>query len=279
MTVLFGLAAAIVYGVGDFSGALASRWRGSAVAVLAYTYPVGAALMLVCAPFFGGSLTGRAWVYGALGGCAGVLGVAVLYSLMSIGPMNVISPVSAVFSALVPVAFGVLIGERPSVLAWAGMTLGLLAVVLVSRTREDHPHGRIAGRVLVGAAVSGIGFGAYFICLGHAGPSTGMWTLVVARCAGLLVVTAWALSAGVLRPALRGRVLTAALGAGICDSSANLLFVLATQHGLLALASVLTALYPAFTVLLAVTLLHEHTSRTQQVGLALAAASVVLVTV
>lgn len=279
MTVLFGLVAAIVYGVGDFSGALAARWRGSAVAVLAYSYPVGAVLMLAFAPLVSGSLTGRAWVYGALGGAAGVLGVSVLYGLMSIGPMNVISPVSAVFSAIVPVAFGVLIGERPAVLAWIGMGLGLVAVTLVSRTREDHPHGRISLRILAGAALSGVGFGAYFICLGHAGPATGLWTLVVARCAGLVLVVTWALSAGVARPALRGRVLATAVAAGVCDSMANLFFVLATRHGLLSLASVLTALYPAFTVLLAVTLLHERTSRVQQAGLALAAASVVLVTV
>ena len=83
----------------------------------------------------------------------------------------------------------------------------------------------------------------------------------------------------VQRPVLRGRVLAAAVAAGVCDSMANLFFVLATRYGLLSLASVLTALYPAFTVLLAVTLLHERTSRVQQAGLALAAVSVVLVTV
>ena len=55
-------------------------------------------------------------------------------------------------------------------------------------------------------------------------------------------------------------------------------FLLSSRYGLLSLASVLTALYPAVTVLLAVGLLHEHASRIQRAGLALAAVSVVLIT-
>jgi drug/metabolite transporter (DMT)-like permease len=56
-------------------------------------------------------------------------------------------------------------------------------------------------------------------------------------------------------------------------------FLLASRHGLLSVASVLTSLYPATTVVLAVWLLREHTSATQRAGLALAAGSIVLLTV
>ena len=55
-------------------------------------------------------------------------------------------------------------------------------------------------------------------------------------------------------------------------------YVLATHTGLLALAAVLTALYPAVTVLLAVVVLHERTSRVQRAGLGLALIAVVLIT-
>jgi drug/metabolite transporter (DMT)-like permease len=78
---------------------------------------------------------------------------------------------------------------------------------------------------------------------------------------------------------MTGRTLVFALAAGTFDALANLFFLLATRHGLLSLASVLTALYPAFTVMLAVGLLHEHVSRVQLAGLALAASSVVLITI
>jgi drug/metabolite transporter (DMT)-like permease len=56
-------------------------------------------------------------------------------------------------------------------------------------------------------------------------------------------------------------------------------FLLASRYGLLTLAAVLTSLYPAVTVLLAVGLLREHASLVQRAGLVLAAASVVLITV
>jgi uncharacterized membrane protein len=78
---------------------------------------------------------------------------------------------------------------------------------------------------------------------------------------------------------VRGRMLAIVIAAGVFDALANMFFLLATREGLLSLASVLTSLYPAVTVMLAVGLLHEHTSRMQRIGLGLAAAAIVLITV
>jgi drug/metabolite transporter (DMT)-like permease len=102
---------------------------------------------------------------------------------------------------------------------------------------------------------------------------------VVSRVTSALLVVPWAFAKQLVRPLLRGRVLAIALIAGICDATANMCYVLATHAGLLSLASVLTSLYPAVTVILAVALLHEHTSRVQRVGLTLAGVAVVLITV
>ena len=277
MTVVLGLLAALFYGVGDFTGAFAAR-RFSAVTILLYSYPFGAVLMAIMLPFFDGHLTGRAVLFGALGGLVGLLGVALMYQLMVIAPMNVISPLTAVLAAIVPVFVGIGIGERPALAAWFGIVLGVVAVVLVSRTGESHPSGRIATRVLLLAVLSGVGFGLYFVFLARAGDNTGLWPLVVSRIVSSLAIVPLARFRHAFAK-VRGRTLAIALVAGACDASANLFFVLATHTGLLSLASVLTSLYPAFTVLLAVTLLREHVSRVQAAGLALAAASVVLITV
>jgi drug/metabolite transporter (DMT)-like permease len=276
VVVLLGLAAAIAYGVGDFVGAFASR-RHSAVTVLLHSYPVGAVLMAAMLPLFPGHVSPRTVLFGVAGGIAGLIGVVIMYSLMVVAPMNVISPVTAVLAAIVPVIFGVVVGERPHVLAWLGIVVGVGAVVLVSRTTEDHPHGKIAMRVLVLAFVAGLGFGFYFIFLARAGNDSGLWPLVISRVAsaGLIVPLAAQRRAFT---AIRGRMLGIALAAGAFDAFANMFFLLATRHGLLSLASVLTSLYPAFTVMLAVGLLHEHTSRVQRAGLGLAAASIVLIT-
>lgn len=277
MVVLLGLAAAIAYGIGDFAGAFASR-RHSAVTVLVYSYPLGAVLMAAMLPLFPGVASGRTVVFGVAGGLAGLVGVTVMYSLMTVAPMNVISPVTAVLAAIVPVVFGVVAGERPHPAAWFGILLGVGAVVLVSRTTDEHPHGRIATRVVALAFVSGLGFGFYFIFLARAGDDSGLWPLVISRLASAALIVPIAWRRGAVAP-IRGRMLAITLAAGAFDAFANMCFLLASRQGLLSLASVLTSLYPAVTVMLAVGLLHEHTSRVQRVGLGLAAAAIVLITV
>jgi drug/metabolite transporter (DMT)-like permease len=275
--VVLGLLAAAFYGVGDFAGGYASR-RFTSVTILLYSYPVGAVLMAIMLPFFGGTASTRVVVFGILGGAAGLLGVAVMYQLMVTAPMNVISPVTAVLAAIVPIVVGVTIGERPAAAAWVGIALGLLAVVLVSRTSEDHPHGVIAFRVLVLAALAGLGFGLYFVFLARAGHDSGLWPLLVSRVASALLIVPLAAQRRAFAR-VTGRTLAIALAAGACDALANMFFLLASREGLLSLASVLTSLYPAVTVVLAIALLREHVSKVQLCGLALAAASIVLITI
>jgi drug/metabolite transporter (DMT)-like permease len=201
-----------------------------------------------------------------------------MYDLMTVAPMNIVSPVTAVLAAIVPVVVGVTLGDRPHATAWAGIVLGIGAVLLVSRTTDDHPHGRIGARIIALAFVAGLGFGFYFVFLARAGHHAGLWPLVVSRIASAAAIVPVAMRAGAVRP-IRGRVLGATLLAGVLDAAANMFFLLATHTGLLSLAAVLTSLYPAVTVLLAVAVLHEHTSTVQRAGLALAGASIVLITV
>lgn len=276
MTVVLGLLAAALYGVGDFAGGFASRRRG-AVTVLLWSYPVGAVLMAALLPAFSGSYTNRSLLFGVLGGASGLLGVIVMYHLMTIAPINVISPVTAVLAAIVPVAVGVAIGERPHAAAWFGIALGLVAVVLVSRTTEDHPHGRIAPGIIALAVVSGLGFGLYFVFLDRAGDHTGLWPLLISRLASAVLIIPIAASRRAIHT-VTGGTLGIVLIAGACDALANFFFLLAARSGLLSLASVLTSLYPAITVLLAIGLLHEHASRVQRAGLLLAGAAIVLIT-
>ncbi len=274
---MLGLLAASFYGVGDFVGAFASR-RHTAMTVLLHSYPVGAVLMVAMLPVFPGTLDARVVAFGVAGGVAGLVGVSIMYALMTVAPMNVISPVTAVLAAIVPVVFGVLVGERPTVAAWFGILLGIAAVLLVSRTDESHPHGRIGLRILAPAFVSGLGFGFYFIFLARAGDQSGLWPLVVSRVASAALIVPLALRQGAFTR-IRGRMVPWVVAAGAFDALANMFFLLAAREGLLSLASVLTSLYPAFTVMLAVGVLKEHTSVVQRAGLVLAGTAIVLITV
>ena len=276
MAVLFALLAAAAYAVSDFVGGLASR-RIPAITVLMASYPIGTVLIAAALPVYGGPISAGTLAWSLSGGAAGLVGVALLYYALGQAPMNVISPVTAVMTAVVPIVAGVLQGERPRLLAWVGIVLGLVAVTLITRQPADHPHGPIGWRPLTMAVLSGVGFGAYFICLARTDEDSGLWPVVLSRTmAVLLVVPLAAALAGFVR--IPRPVLALAAVAGILDAVANLAFLLASRHGLLSLSSVITALYPAGTVLLAVLILKERTGAVQRVGLGVAAAAVVLLT-
>lgn len=276
MAVLFALLAAASYGVSDFVGGLAAR-RVPAITVVLLSYPLGAVLTAALLPFYGGPVSAGTLAWSTAGGAAGLLGIGLLYYTLGQAPMNVISPITAVMSAVVPIAGGVAQGERPHAAAWFGIGLGLLAVALISRQPEDHPHGPIGWRPIALAVLSGVGFGAYFLCLAHTDDDSGIWPVVLSRvAAGLLALPVAALAAGFVR--MPRPVLALAGTAGVLDAAANLSFLLASRHGLLSLSGVITALYPAGTVLLAVLLLKERTGPVQRWGLAVAVAAVVLLT-
>lgn len=276
MAVLFALLAAAAYGVSDFLGGLASR-RIPAITVVLVSYPIGAVLMSALLPVYGGPISATTLGWSVAAGAAGLLGIGLLYTTLGLAPMNVISPITAVMSAVVPIVGGVLQGERPHLAAWLGIALGLVAVTLISRQPEDHPHGPIGWRPLGMAVLAGVGFGLYFLCLARTDDDSGMWPVVLSRLvAGLLALPLAVAAAGFVR--IPRPVLALALTTGFLDACANLGFLLASRHGLLSLSGVITALYPAGTVLLAVLLLKERTGTLQRIGLAVAAAAVVLLT-
>ena len=276
MAILFALLAAAAYGISDFVGGIASR-RVPALTVLLVSYPIGGIIMAGALPFYGGPISLNTLLWSIGGGFAGLAGVALMYTALSRAPMNIISPVTAVMAAVVPVFGGVVQGERPHDLAWFGIVLGLIAVVLISRQPTDAPHGPIGWQPLAMAVLAGVGFGAYFICLAQSDSGSGMWPVVISRATSAVLVLPLAF-AGAAFVRINRPTLGLAAVAGVLDATANVGFLLASRHGLLSLSGVITSLYPAGTVLLAVLILKEHTGKVQRAGLGLATAAVVLLT-
>jgi drug/metabolite transporter (DMT)-like permease len=196
---------------------------------------------------------------------------------LAIGPMSVLSPVTALVSAALPVSVGLIGGERLGPLALGGMTLALIATVVVSGgtdTRGLRPS-RTALALAFGA---GAAIALQLICLDQAPSDSGVAPLLVGRAVSSAVVLGAALTLrrrlGDSRPSL-----PASVAAGALDSLANFAFLLAVRDGDLAVVAVITALYPAGTVLLARALLAERIGRTQLAGLGLAAMAVGLLAV
>lgn len=281
MAAILALLAAGLYGAADFLGGAASR-RASAISLLAVNTPVGVIIMVAVALIAGGPpATGTSLSWGALGGAAGGAGLILFYAGLAAGPMSVVAPVSALMSALIPVGIALAEGERPGVAALAGSALCLAAIALVSiEPNGSRVAARGTARGLVAGLVSGVMFGLFFVCIRNAGHDGGLWSLVASRSAGMAVALA-AAACTRSRPVWWDRDQTAfwmALLSGGSDVTANVFYLLATQHGMFSLAVVLTALYPGVTVLLARIVLGERMRPVQQAGLVLAAAGIVMVT-
>lgn len=277
MASLLALSAAFAYGAGDFLGGVASR-RAPTTAVVLWSHVVGLLLLLVAAPLLGGDVTPRGLAIGAGAGLIGALGVTLFYQGLSIGSMSVVAPIAGLLSAALPVAVGFGGGERPTIAAVAGIVIALVAITLVSRESDNNDTTRSRHRVqAMGLAVgAGLAFGLFFTLLNTVGDGVGIWPLVGARVASVTLFGLLGL-ARITKAAPPRDAAGAAVGAGLLDAAANVFYVLALSHGLLSVVSVLTALYPAGTVLLARYGLGEEMSGIQRTGLAFAGVSAVLI--
>ena len=271
---LFALLSAFGYGVSDFVGGIASR-RVAALRVVLVSYPLALVLLTVLAFGFGGEVSTGAVVWGALCGVSQAFGVWWFYAALGAGPISVVSPLTAILVAGVPVAAGLALGERPSAVAYCGIGLALAAVVLVSHEvrDEDSKLHRFTRKVAWLTVGSGLAFGLNFVLIDQAPVEARLWPLVFARiAASALVVVIALVTRNLAVPS--GVPLRLALAAGAVDTIANVAMLLALQASMLSLASVLISLYPAATVALALLVLKERVTAWQVSGMVLALVSV-----
>ena len=273
LAVALALVSSVAYGFTDFLGGMASR-RAHVLVVGMIAQPAGLVLLLPVAAAVGGVVSAPALWWGALSGLGGSVAYFLLFRSLAIGPMSIASPLSALTSAIVPVLAGLTFGEKLNTLSWVGIGLGLGAVLLVSRQHEDTPH-PVTGKVVAMSLTSGAFIAVFFIALERSPDASGLWPLVMARAVAALALTLAAVSAKVATRPSRDVVLLA-LGAAFLDVVATAAFLVATREGLLAIVAVITALYPAATLLMARVVLGERLQAVQRLGLAVAAGSVVL---
>lgn len=273
MAVLLALLSALAYGTSDFVGGVVSSrippWTAAFCSQI-----TGAAALAVLALADGGALTASGAAWGALSGVGSGVGLSFLYRGLSSGRMGVVAPTSGVLAALVPAAVGVLTGDRPSLLAWSGMVLALPATFLVAREPSSAALGGRSG--VTDGLLAGAGFGVGFAAIAKAPAADGYWPVALSLLVGATVVI---VGATVARDDWVPRDATAALATttGVLAAAALALFLASLDHGMLAVSAVISALYPAATVLLAVTVLRERVHRGQAVGFGLCALAVTLV--
>lgn len=278
LSILYGLSSALVWGAADFCGGLASRRSRASQAVL-YGEAFGLVLLLIASLFVDEPpLSLSAWLLCSLAGSLGVIGLLLFFYALEKGQMTIVAPVSALTSTILPVIVGSFMDGFPGIVTFAGFGLALLAIWLISKPAGDTKGLRLRIKDLAYPLIAGLCFGVYLV-LFHRGSQQGMvLPLIASRSAGVFTMLVFLLAA-------RQRFLPSAgavpyfLLNGILDVTGNGFYVLAGQAGRMDIAAVLVSLYPASTVLLAWLLLHEKLSRPQIVGILVALAAIVLMTV
>ncbi len=274
MAIIVGLLVAVSFGSGDFLGGLASR-QATTITVLAIAQLAAVAGATIVALVAGGPLTGSVVLLGMGAGALNVTALGCLYHGLAIGQIGEVAPVAAVVSAVIPVTWGLAIGERPPNAALVGGALAVVAAGLITLDRDEQL-GKHMGRALLLAVAAGVGFGTSFILFASSAHHSGFWPVLTARLAavvgvGIVVVVSRAPMSPPPRPRNR------AICAGLLDVLATTLLLVAVRHGLVTVVAPVAALAPAFTVLWAWWYLRERVSRVQIGGLVVALTGLVLI--
>ncbi|HEX2128634.1 MAG TPA: EamA family transporter [Solirubrobacterales bacterium] len=238
--IVLGLGSSLAWGVSDFLGGMQSR-RRSALAVLLITQPLGLIIGLVTALLFADGLPARGdALLGVLAGVIIVSALVAFYRGMAIGPVSIVATIASL-GALVSMVGGLAQGDDPSALQLAGAAIAIAGVVLVSRQSRavGEPIGRQA---LVLALAAAAGIGTAFLLVDAAAGDEPTWAIVALRVGGISTLLA---VAAVVRPevSVDRASAPALLAIAVLEITANMLFAVATNHGLISLVSVAGSLY------------------------------------
>jgi drug/metabolite transporter (DMT)-like permease len=271
--VALGLTSSMTWGVSDFLGGVASR-RAPLLGVLAIANLIGLIVAIPVAITRGEATPGAAdlaWV--AVSGALGAVGIGCLYRGLAVGRMGVVAPVTGVLVAVIPVVAGIVLDGIPSPIVVGGIVLAIASVAIVAR---------VPGQV--GELTSGLWWGV------AAGTTLGVFTVTFSRVSDGLVFGPLAFMKAIEVVAFAGAILIGRrawrvprslwptlLAVGLLDMAATAAYLAATQSGPLAIAGVLSALYPVATVILAAALLRERITRVHAFGIVGAGLAIALI--
>lgn len=271
---LTAMASAVTLGIADFTGGIAGR-RSSAPSVAIGIESVGLVAVPLAFVLLPHGWDPEAALLAFAGGGVGGLGLLAFYRAMSLNLIGVVAPITGFVAAALPVAVGLVGGDRLQIWQLGGIAVGLVALVLI-----NGPSGGAAGNARLGvvlALLAGVTFGLFFI-LFHAASHAGLTAFVSGRLGSMTAALA---AAGVSRtsPVISRSVVRLIAVGGIFDGTGVVLYLYATHTGLLSVTALLTSFYPAFTVLCARLFTHERMTPLQMTGAVLAIVAIAMIAI
>jgi len=297
MNALIALAAAALWGGGDFCGGMGVKQAGgstkAALRFVVLSHCISFTVLLVILAVLRRPVPlGAPALWAVAGGVAGGVGLTAFYIALSRGAMGAAAAVSGLLAAAVPAVVSSAMEGAPRALTLAGFGMAASAIWMIAA--GDSPENQDSSTAsLALAGFGGVAFGLYFVALRMANPLGLVAPMAIARCGSLAVcglllgaMAVWSSrderqTRRTLRTPRFAKViwplLPWALGVALMDTGGNVMFVAATRLGRLDVAAVLASLYPAGTILLAAWHLHERPTRRQVAGMAAALAAVVMI--
>lgn len=184
------------------------------------------------------------------GGISGLLvagGLGVAYRGMADSSAAVVSPISAVFAALLPLVWDIIDGLRPGALVSVGCAIAIASLALTTFNPE------LGGKVRIGVLygiLAGLLFGGGVVFVANTAEASGVWPAVSQRIVGFLLMAAVATRRS-LPVFLPGPLRKIGWLSGLFGTCGMISWVIGSQRGDLGTVSVAGSMYPAVVAVLA----------------------------
>jgi len=267
-----GVYFSLAIGAGDFFGAYLAR-RAQPISVVITFMTVGglaaAALMIVVPSEF----IWRDVGFGAVSGLNIGLALVLMYHGMAVSSAAVVSPVTAVITALVPLSWDVATGASLSSGVILGIAVALVGLVITTFSPE------LGDKALAGVRwglLAGLFFGLSLTFIGQANSDAGAWTTISQRSVAAIVLAGIAAYRTVPFFVPRSEY-KQGLAGGVLTGTAVVAFVAGAQRGSLSEITITGSMFPAVTAVLAA-VFEKHPLRWwQMIGIGLVIFGVVLI--
>lgn len=205
LIVLLALGSAMLYGVADFLGGVASR-RIPVLIATTINYAFASVVLIVVLLIAGGVWAPPAITGGIVAGVLAAFGFLAFYAALAAGPISLMSPLMALLSSAVPVIVALVLGDQLGVIAWAAIVLAIVGSVLISMERRVDTR-RARPRTLLFAVIAGVSLGFATVALDNVPAEAGMVPVFLSTLIGfVLLMVLIALARAV--PAVRRLVAT-----------------------------------------------------------------------
>ena len=278
MASILALFSSVLWGTADYlAGNLTKRFKAIAVTGVSQAFGLiaGIFLVVVTGSYIAPNLSWDGYLLPAIGaGFAGFFGLVSFYSGLATGRMGVVSPISTL-SAVIPLTFAFISGERPTSIQILGMCVALLGAFCASG--PDIVKGLPIKPLLFGLGAA-LGFGVALALMAQGSKTSSLMTMTSMRVVSVSMCIFIALRFRTVG-GFRVSDLSLLIVIGVTDFAANLLLGVATTKGLVSVAMVFGALFPIVTSLLAFKFLKERLHKVQYLGILFAVAGVSLISI